>query len=59
MPQRYIGKKHTYRINDSIYKEFEEWCSYKGLNVSEAIRQIVTKHYIEDILKELKGDELK
>lgn len=51
MGRKYVGKKKTYRINETIYTEFKEWCSERGLTVSEAIRQILTKEYVEDMLE--------
>ena len=52
---RYIGKKKTYRIDDSTYKSFQDWCSRKGLDVSTAIRGsiglLMKKGSIEELLK--------
>jgi len=59
MGRKYVGKKKTYRINETIYTEFKEWCSERGLTVSEAIRQILTREYIEDMLESTKIKTLK
>ena len=41
MSRKYIGKKHTYRINDQRYFVFKQWCHEKGIDVSSAIQGAV------------------
>jgi len=41
MTRKYVGKKHTYRINDLKYSAFKLWCHENGFDVSSAIRGAV------------------
>jgi len=38
MSRKYIGKKHTYRMDDKNYSIFKSWCSQRGVDTSSAIR---------------------
>lgn len=52
MGRKYIGKKKTYRLDNEVYEEFRQWCKIKGLTVSKAIRLILTKAYLVDLLED-------
>ena len=43
MGRKRIGKHKTYRISDSDYKSFKEWCYSRGLRVNEVIRALIKK----------------
>ena len=53
MGRNYIGKKKTYRLDNEVYREFQEWCKTKGLTVSKAIGLILTKAYLLDLLQDI------
>lgn len=56
MGRKRIGKKKTYRINDTIYKEFKLWCKANDMSVSEAVRKLMKEAYIRDLVKQLKKE---
>ena len=56
MSREYIGKKHTYRIDDGNYTAFRKWCLLRGVDTSSAIRgaigYLMQKGSIEEFLRE-------
>lgn len=56
MGRKRIGKVRSFRLSESDYKAFLEFCKERGLRPTQVVRQLVQIYYVSEMRKELKEE---